>query len=274
MSPGRSLAKDTRLSTRLRSVGYLLLLAPILLEITCIIHAVRNGRVFPWVYVIVFLPMVGCIAYFAVEILPEMLSGRAAHALKSNVRDIADPRRGLRERLREVEMVGSVDAKRALAEEYIRRGDYADAASLYRTALQGQFQNDPALLLGLARSLFLSGDGAGAQTSLDALQAADPGFVSADAHLLYARALELQGKLDEARDEYRRLIRYYPGEEARCRTAMLLERMSAADEARQIYAEILKSFDGAPRHYRSAQKEWRDIARAAMKRSAAPAGTQ
>jgi len=255
-------------------VGYLLLLAPILLEVACIVHAVRNGRVFPWVYVIVFLPMVGCIAYFAVEIVPEMLSGRTARALKSNVRDIADPHRGLRERLRDVEMVGSVDARRALAEEYIRRGNYTEAASLYRTALQGQFQNDPALLYGLARALFLSGDGAGAQASLDALQASDPGFVSPDAHLIYARSLELQGKLAEARDEYERLRRYYPGEEARYRTAMLLDRMGASGEARTLYAEILKSLDGAPRHYRSAQKEWGDAARAALKRPAISAGTQ
>ena len=265
---------STAIVWKVRIVGYLLLLAPIILEITCIVHAVRNGRVFPWVYVIVFLPMVGCIAYFAVEIVPEMLSGRAARALKSNVRDIADPHRGLRERLRDVEMVGSVDAKRALAEEYIRRGSYAEAASLYRTALQGQFQNDPALLYGLARSLFLSGDGAGAQASLDALQATDPGFVSPDAHLIYARSLELQGKLAEARDEYERLVRYYPGEEARYRAAALLDRMGATAEAMALYTEILKSLDGAPRHYRSAQKEWGNAARAALKRPAVSAGIQ
>jgi hypothetical protein len=253
-------------------LGYLLYLAPVLLEIACIIHAVRNGRVFPWVMVIFFLPVVGSIAYLAVEVIPGMFSGRAARTLTTNVRDIADPHRGLREKLREVEMVGSVDAKRALAEEYIRRGGYAEAVSLYRTALQGQFQNDPALLLGLARALFLAGDGAGAQQSLDALQAADPTFVSVDAHLLYARALELQGKLEEAREEYRKLARYYSGEEARCRYAMLLDRMGQSAEARDIYTEIVKSLDGAPRHYRRAQREWGDIARSALKRPAATAG--
>jgi hypothetical protein len=252
-------------------LGYIVYLAPLLLEIACIVHAVRNGRVFPWVYIIVFLPLVGCIAYFAVEIVPALISGRAAHALSNNVRDIADPHRGLRERLREVEMVGSVDAKRGLAEEYIRRGGYKEAEQLYRSALQGQFQNDPALLYGLARAQFHTGDGGGAQASLDALQAADPAFISADAHLLYARALELQGKRDEARDEYRRLVRYFAGEEARCRYAMLLDSMGAHDEARTLYAEIVKSFDGAPRHYRRAQREWGDIARAALKRSAASA---
>jgi hypothetical protein len=251
------------------SLGYLLYLAPVLLEIACIIHAVRNGRVFPWVMVIFFLPVVGSIAYLAVEVVPGMLSGRTARSLSTNVRHLADPHRGLREKLREVEMVGSVDAGRALAEEYIRRGGYGEAVSLYRAALQGQFQNDPALLLGLARALFLSGDGAGAQQNLDALQAADPAFVSADAHLLYARALELQGKLEEAREEYRKLARYYSGEEARCRYAMLLDGMGQSAEARDIYTEIVKSLDGGPRHYRRAQREWGDIARAALKRPAA-----
>jgi hypothetical protein len=125
----------------------------------------------------------------------------------------------------------------------------------------------------LARAEFLSGNGEAAQKSLDALQAADPAFVSADAHLLYAQALELQGKLVEARDEYQKLVRYFPGEEARCRYAMLLEKMGAADDAKRLYEEILKSLDGAPRHYRNAQREWRDIARSALKRQANPART-
>jgi len=105
----------------------------------------------------------------------------------------------------------------------------------------------------------------GAQASLDALQAADPSFVSGDAHLLYARALEAQGKTDEAQGEYRRLVPYFSGEEARARFAMLLEKTGAHDEARALYQEIVKLLDGAPPRYRSAQKEWGDIARKGLR---------
>jgi hypothetical protein len=244
---------------------YLYFLAPIVFQIVCVIHAVRNGRVFPWIFVIVFLPLVGCIAYVAVEIVPDMLRSRGAHKLTSNVRAMADPHKGLRQALRDVETVGSVDAKRALAEEYIRRGKHADAVALYGSMLVGQFRDDPVLLQGLARAQFFAGDGAGAQASLDAVQTVDPNFASPDAHLLYARALELQGKDQEALDEYRRLVRYFPGEEARCRLAMLLDKTGAREEARNIFAQVLKSLDGAPRHYRKAQKEWSDIARQGLK---------
>jgi hypothetical protein len=240
-------------------------LAPLALELACIVHAAKTGRIFPWLFVIIFLPMIGCIAYFIVEILPDLMRSRATHSLAANVRAAADPHRGLKQAQRAVEMVGSVNAKRSLAEQYVARGRYEEAVTLYQDMLVGQFREDPALLQGLARAQFMAGDGAGAQATLDALQKADPGFVSEDAHLLYARALELQGKDDEALDEYRKLVRYFAGEEARCRYALLLKKTGADAEARTLFAEILKSLDGAPAHYRRAQKEWGDIAKAGLR---------
>jgi len=240
---------------------YLLLLLPIAFQIFCIVHAVRNGHVFPWIMIIFFLPVVGGIAYVLVVIAPQMARSRAAAKLHSNIRQMADPNKSFREAHRAAELVGSVDSKRALAEEYIARGAFADAVEIYREAAQGQFKDDPALLMGLARAQFLSGDAVGAQESLDALQVADPSFVSGDAHLLYARALEEQDKIDEALGEYRRLVPYYSGEEARARFAMLLEKTGARDEARTIYQQILKLLDGAPSRYQKAQKEWGDIAK-------------
>jgi hypothetical protein len=90
--------------------------------------------------------------------------------------------------------------------------------------------------MGLAKAQFLSGDGAGAQASLDALQIADPNFSSGDAHMIYARALELQGKDQEALEEYRKLARYFAGEEARARYAMMLQKLGATDEARTVFS--------------------------------------
>jgi hypothetical protein len=162
-------------------------------------------------------------------------------------------------------MVGSVDAKRAFAEQLMQRGQFADAIEMYQNALQGQFATDTALLFGLARAQFQNGDGAGAQASLDAIQAADPKFSSEEAHLLYARALELQGKNEDAAEEYKRLGPYFAGEEARTRYAQLLDRMGRRDDARALYMQVIKNLDGAPSRYRSTQKEWGAVARAALR---------
>jgi hypothetical protein len=238
---------------------------PLGLMILCVVHAIRNGNVWPWIYVIVLLPGIGSLIYLFMEILPEMARSRHASKLQSNIRQMADPHRSLREAHRAAEMVGSVDAKRALAEQYVARGNFAGAVEIYRDAAQGQFKDDPAVLLGLSRALFLSGDPAAAQASLDTLQAADPKFISEEAHLLYSRALEAQGKNAEALAEYRKLVVYYTGEEARTRLAMLLEKTGARDEARAVYQQVVKSLDGAPARYQRAQKEWGDVARRALR---------
>ena len=231
----------------------------------CVVHAVRTDNIFPWIYIIIFLPALGAAIYFFMVILPGMTRSRGARQLRMGAARAIDPNKDYRQAMRDVEMVGSVDAKRAFAEQLMQRGQYADAAEMYRSAAQGQFANDTALLFGLARAQFLNGDGAGAQASLDALQAADPKFVSEEGHLIYARALELQGKDEEAAEEYKRLVPYFAGEEARTRYAQLLERLGRLQEARELYAQVIKNLDGAPGRYRSSQKEWGAIARAALR---------
>ena len=235
------------------------------LLVLCVVHSIRTGNVFPWIYVMVFLPGIGPLIYLFMVIVPELWGGRGAQTLKRSAARAIDPNKDYRAAMRDVEMVGSVDAKRALAEQLVGRGQYGDAIELYRSALQGQFAADPALLVGIARAQLLSGDGAGAQASLDTLHAADPKFVSESAHMIYARALELQGRDAEAAEEYARLVPYFAGEEARTRYAALLDRMGRRDEARTLYAQIVKNLNGAPSRYRKAQKQWGDIARSALK---------
>lgn len=246
--------------------GLIEYLLPIAIMLAAVVHIIKTGRNFIWVYVVIFIPLFGALVYFAVEIIPEMFRSRAAQKLGANAKAMADPNKSFREARRAVEMTGSVDSKRTLAEEYARRGDYAAAIEIYRDALVGHFADDPALLMGLARAQFASGDGAGAQASLDQLQAADPNFVSADGHLLYARALEIQGKDEEAITEYSRLVPYYSGEEARARYGLLLQKNGRNDEAQAVYEEILKRLDGAPKRIQAMQKEWADIARKNLQR--------
>jgi hypothetical protein len=240
-------------------------LALLALLVMCVVHAVRNGKVFPWIYVMVFLPAIGPAIYFFVEIVPDLVRSRGLRRAGSGMARVVDPNKDYRRAIRAAEMVGSIDSKRALAEQFRQRGQLGEAIALYKDMLHGQFQDDPALLLGLARTQFEAGDGAGAQATLDALQAADPKFISEEAHLIYARALELQGKDADAAQEYARLVPYFSGEEARARYAAVLDRLGRRDEARAIYTQIVKNLEDAPRRYRSAQKPWGDLAKAGLK---------
>src|SRR5665213_3506933 len=112
------------------------------LLVLCVVHAIRTGNIFPWIYVMVFLPGIGPLIYFCMMIVPDLFRSRTAQHLQRGAARAIDPNKDYRTAMREVEMVGSVDAKRAFAEHLIQRGQYADAIEMYQNALQGQFTTD------------------------------------------------------------------------------------------------------------------------------------
>lgn len=232
-------------------------------------HIIRNGKSPLWLlglaaasFISFFATIAVWIAYLAVAVIPDLLRSSSARRLADNMVNAADPGRAYREKKRNVELVGSVDSKRALAEECIRTGRFADAIELYESAMQGPLgASDPALLKGLGRARMLSGEGAAAEALFVKLKTEDPAAFDADAELDYARALALQNKNDEAVAQYEKVVARYPGEEARARFGMLLESMGQTQRAQALFAEILASVKGAPSYYRSRQKEWAAIAK-------------
>ena len=57
--------------------------------------------------------------------------------------------------------------------------------------------------------------------------------------LLNARALEGQGRIDDALQEYRLLCEVYGGLEAKCRYGLLLKRLNMYEEANQVFGDVL-----------------------------------
>ena len=234
----------------------------LLISLAFAYHVIRTGRPWWWIMVIGFLGPIGWAAYVLLGVLPDMVNSSSARRFADNVANMADPGRGYREKLRQVEQVGSADAKRALAEECIRRGRFQDAVDLYVGAMNGPLgENDTVLLRGMARAKLLAGDGQGAVEGFERLKSLDRAAFDADAELDYARALALVGRAQDAVRQYEAVVPRYPGEEARCRFAVLLETLGQKERADALFREIIESVRHAPGYYRSRQREWYRIAR-------------
>jgi len=233
----------------------------LLLQIGFAIHAYRTGRMNPWLWIIVFVPAIGCLLYFILEIIPELTGGSTARRVKRDLVATVDPGRDYRSLAREVEIAPTVHNRLRLAEECVRLGRYEEARTLYDACATGLHAADPAVLGGLARARLATGDWAGAREALDVLRSENPNWRPADVALLYARALEGMGQEQEALAALRALAGTYPGEEARCRYADLLVRTGHADTARAEYREIVRRVDLQGRAYRKAQQPWYDAAR-------------
>jgi hypothetical protein len=237
---------------------YVIMLA---IEAALIVHVIRTGRNSLWIWAILLIPFAGAIAYIVVELLPDLFRSHAARRAGTALRRTVDPERQLRRYSSEARVSGNLDSRRRYAEELTAHGQFDAAIAEYQGSLSGLYEHDPQLLLGLARAQFGKGDCGAARASLDRLIAQNPEFKSAEGHLLYARALEGEGNLDKALDEYRALAGYYPGAEARVRYGQLLKRRGDSDGAHRVFSELLESAQLAPGHYRKAQREWLDLAR-------------
>jgi hypothetical protein len=238
----------------------LLLILPILIQVLLIIHVIKTGRNQLWIWVLLFVPVAGGIAYIAVEMLPELFRSRAAQRSARTFRKAMDPGADLRRYESEARVAGNVASRQRYAEELVRHARYDEAIGQYREALSGLYEHDPNLMLGLAQAQFGKGDASGARSTLDELIRRNPDFRSPSGHLLYARALEAEGNVDKALEEYRVLAPSYPGAEAAVRYAQLLQAQGRQEEARQVARELLEQARIAPGHYRRAQRPWLEAA--------------
>jgi hypothetical protein len=238
----------------------LLLILPIIIQVLLIIHVIKTGRNQLWIWVLLFVPLAGGIAYLAVEILPELFRSRAAQRTARSFRKAMDPGADLRRYENQARVAGNVANRQRYAEELVRHARYDEAIGQYREALSGLYEHDPNLMLGLAQAQFGKGDASGARSTLDELIRRNPDFRSPSGHLLYARALEAEGNVNKALEEYRVLAPSYPGAEAAVRYAQLLQAQGRQEEARQVARELLEQARIAPGHYRRAQRPWLEAA--------------
>jgi hypothetical protein len=238
----------------------LYLLIP-LLQIICVVHVVRTGRNFMWIYILLFLPGLGVAAYVIVEILPGLFGSSAARGIRREAVSHLDPGRELRRRRRALEETDTVDNRRLLAEALLADGRHAEAMDLYRGILTGIHADDPGMLLGMARAAYGTRQYDLALQTVQNLTETNPRYQPVEAQLLRAMALEALGRDDEAVKDYEALVTHAPGEEVRCRYALLLQRHGDKNAAKALFDEILARSRRSPRHYRRREQEWIDIAR-------------
>lgn len=242
-------------------LGFILLL----IDVACIVHAAKTGRFWPWGYVILFLPGFGAAAYFLVEIVPEWFGSVQGRKARARVVSTLDPGKRYRLLSDQLAVLDTIANRSALAEECLALGRYDEALQHYQHILSLPMGDDPIYALGRARAQFGLGHWQDAIVSLDNLRARWPDYQSAEGHLLYARALEEDGRVDDALAEYQALANYYPGAQARVRYGLLLGKAGRAAEAQNVLTEVLAQLKRAPKYVRRAQAEWIALAQKAVR---------
>jgi hypothetical protein len=231
----------------------------ILLQLTVLFHAMKTGRPYYWIFIIMAFPILGCVIYFIVEMLPGSRQERRLKMIGQDIVKAINPDRDLKRRAEELEICGSVENKLKMADECVERGMFDEAIRLYEGARSGQYEFAPDLLHGLARARFFNGDPAVARELLVELRDRTPRYYAQEVALLSARAAARTGDRTTAIREIETLLENFVGLEARYRYAELLYQDGQAARAR---AELERLIEHA-RKFRVSQEEraWAKLAR-------------
>lgn len=212
----------------------------LLIQFCFAFHALKTGRPYWWIFVIMAFPVMGCVIYYFVEVFPGSREHRSVHKTARKLAKALQPDADLKRRAEELEICGSVDNKMALAEECMSHQMYSEAVRLYESSLNGAFRSDGAILFGLARASVEQRDWDKASATLARLKADAPKTRPLEVRLLEARVLEGRGENDAALSAYRDLIPVFVGLEARYRYGAFLARLGQNEAASHVFNEVIK----------------------------------
>lgn len=225
------------------------------LQAICVFHAIKNGNQGKWIYLIVFLPVIGCLIYFFTEILNK----RHVNSLQSDVVNIVNPGARIKELERKFKFSETLANRQALADAYLEKGLPEQAIELYEPALTGLFENNEHIINQLIRAYFA------VERFEDIIRIAPRiagsfNFSKNRSSLLYALALEKTGNTEEADKQFRAQNHRFSNYESRYNYGQFLIRMDKIREADAIFSTIVNEASQMSRKDMRDSKVWIDKA--------------
>jgi len=231
------------------------------LQAICVIHCLRKGKDSKWIWLIVFLPLLGCIVYIFQEIFP----GNEIKQVQSGVSTIINPTGKIKKLEKQLEFTDTFNNRVALADAYLETGATDKAIELYESSLTGAFTENEHVHLQLIIAWCI-------KKNYDAVLPIAkkiynlPQFARSKAHIAYAIALEYTGNKAQAEKEYQTMKARFSNFEARYNYGRFLIRENRFDEARQLYKNIAEEETQLSSRERKYNRHWIHLCKEELKK--------
>ena len=124
------------------------------IQLLLIIHVLKTGRDKYWIWILLFLPAIGGVAYFVVEILPELRGGISGQRALRKARGVLDPGGDVRMAAAAYEQSANAENARHYAQALLAGKRHDEAEEVLDAELRGIHEHDPLLLELKARAQF------------------------------------------------------------------------------------------------------------------------
>lgn len=225
------------------------------------IHCLRKGNQNNWIWLIVFLPVIGCLVYF----FSEILTRREIRTVQSGVGEILNPSGSIRKLEENLRFSDSFSNRVALADAYLSSGQSGKAISLYENSLTGAFAENEHAITQLIAAYYLE------KRYKDVVSMSKkiynkPQFPRSKTHILYAMSLAYSDDNEMAEKEFRGMKGRFSNFEARYYYALFLQKNNRNAEARQMLSEIVEEIPQLGRVEKRYNREWISLSKDMLKR--------
>ena len=217
-----------------------------ILAVVALVHYVRNRPDGFWIYIILFLPTLGPLAYLIANVFLPLL-GLGGANLEGRVASTFSERKRIKELEQKIEETNLPAYYAELGELLYHRGDYPRAETMLR---KGITKNDdqPESRYWLARTLEKLNKPREAVELLRPIVNENPRFKFGEAYLAYARTLAAAGRIKEAKAAFEQVTNQSTLVEARVRYGLLLAESGETAKAHEQMESALRDGKGLPRH--------------------------
>ena len=207
----------------------------IALQVYCIYHVYKNRNPYYWVFLIIFLPVIGS----AIYLITQVYNKQGAEKITSEITHIINPTKKIRDLEKQLQFSETYQNRVNLADAYLENKDYNNALPHYLEALNDSSQNDFYVASKLVEVYFLAEKYN--KVVLYAEKIKDrPEFKKSRTQFIYGLALEKLGNFESAENSLRQIdVRYSFYEERLALAKFLISRDKVAD-AKEILEEVQK----------------------------------
>lgn len=200
----------------------------------CIYHMYKNRNPYYWVFLILFLPVIGSIIY----IISQVYNKRDAEIITAEIAHIINPTKKIRDLEKQLAFSESYQNRVNLADAYLENKDYQNAIMNYKEALDGNFQNDFYVIKNMVEAYHNTEDFESVVACSEKIKS-HPEFGKSRTQFLYGLALEKEGKLAEAEENLKAIDIRFSFYNERLVYAKFMLNIGKAKEAKELLESLI-----------------------------------
>ncbi|WP_055448790.1 TRAFs-binding domain-containing protein [Lacinutrix mariniflava] len=199
----------------------------------CIYHLIKNRSQYYWIFIIIFIPVIGSIIYLVTQVYNK----RDASIIKENLTSVLIPTKKVKDLEKKLQFAETFQNRLDLADAFFEMKDYKNAITHYEVALKDETQNKYFILENLIASYYGLEDYNKTITYAEALKKY-PEFNKSKSEFIYGLALDKTEQSAAAEKHLKAIDQRYSNYSERLILAKFYIERDNIEAAKEILNEI------------------------------------